>query len=135
LGLIFKVIKNKTNVNPYLSTKPSASYKNVALWLVLCLLFAQWLGYTHAISHSGIQTEAISSNNSLKSYSGCFDHQQAGHSCALLDAGTLGASLTAPFFQITSIAPPSFILVNLMRFGFQQAFVALFSSRAPPALH
>jgi len=122
-------------VNPYLSIKPSASYKSVALWLVLCLLFAQWLGYTHAISHSGIQTEALSSNNSLNSYSGCFDHQQAGHSCALLDAGTLGASLTAPFFQITSIAPPSFILVNLMRFGFQQAFVALFSSRAPPAHH
>jgi hypothetical protein len=82
LGFILKVIKNKTSVNPYLSPKSSGSYKSVALWLVLCLLFAQWLGYTHAISHSGIQTEAISSNNSLKSYSGCFDHQQAGHSCA-----------------------------------------------------
>jgi hypothetical protein len=122
-------------VNPYLSIKPSASYKSVALWLVLCLLFAQWLGYTHAISHSGIQTEALSSNNSLNSYSGCFDHQQAGHSCALLEAGTLGASLTVPFFQISATALPSFILANLMRFGFQQRFVALFSSRAPPAHH
>jgi len=102
---------------------------------VLCLLFAQWLGYTHAISHSGIQTEAISSNNSLNSYSGCFDHQQAGHSCALLEAGTLGASLTVPFYQITATALPSFVLANLMRFGFQQRFVALFSSRAPPAHH
>jgi hypothetical protein len=135
LGLILKVIKNKTSVNPYLSTKSSGSYKKVALWLVLCLLFAQWLGYAHAISHSSIQPEVISSNNSLISYSGCFDHQQAGHSCALIEAGTLGATLTVPFFQITAVAPPSFILANLMRFGFQQVFVALFSSRAPPALH
>jgi hypothetical protein len=98
-------------------------------------LFAQWLGYAHSISHSALQTEVISSNSSQNSYIGCFDHQQAGHSCALLEAGTLGASLTVPFFNITAIAPPSFILVNLMRFGFQHAFVALFSSRAPPALH
>jgi hypothetical protein len=98
-------------------------------------LFAQWLGYAHSISHSALQTEVISSYSNQNSYIGCFDHQQAGHSCALLEAGTLGASLTVPFFHITAIALPSFILVNLMRFGFQHAFVALFSSRAPPALH
>jgi hypothetical protein len=135
LGLILKATKNKTSVNPYLSTKSSGSYKKIALWLVLCLLFAQWLGYAHSISHSALQTEVISSNNSPSSYIGCFDHQQAGHSCALLEAGTLGASLTVPFFQITATALPSFVLANLMRFGFQQRFVALFSSRAPPAHH
>ncbi|MCE2871011.1 MAG: hypothetical protein LW714_06320 [Oxalobacteraceae bacterium] len=117
-------------------TKPPGSPPQVAaLWLVFCLLFAQWLGYAHAINHAGTQSEPLVSQSAQNSYAGCFDHQHAGHSCTLLEAGTLGASLTAASFQITAIAPPYFIVASAMCFGFQQIFIALFSTRAPPAHH
>jgi len=117
-------------------TKPPGSpTRAAALWLVVCLLFAQWLGYSHAINHAGTQSEPLVSQSTPNSYSGCFDHQHAGHSCTLLEAGTLGASLTPTNFEITVLALPCFIVASAMCFGFQQIFVALFSTRAPPAHH
>ena len=104
----------------------------MAWWLVLCLLFSQWLGYAHAINHAGLQTESLVNQHSSISYTGSFDHKQASHSCASFDAGTLGASLTVPFYDSHVIAPKTISIVTKHFSGWQQLVNAPFSSRAPP---
>ena len=112
--------------------KPFSRQARLALWLVLCLMFSQWLGYAHAINHAGLQTEPLLKQHCHIAYNAGFDHQQANHSCASFDAGTLGASLTVPFFDNRVIAPLTITIVAKQRSGWQQLVNAPFSSRAPP---
>lgn len=104
----------------------------MAWWLVLCLLFSQWLGYAHAINHAGLQTESVFSQHRQITYNGSFDHQQANHSCSSFDSATLGASLTVPFYDSHVIAPKTISIVTKHFSGWQQLVNAPFSSRAPP---
>lgn len=108
----------------------------IALWLVMCLLFAQWLGFAHAISHAGLKPEITSSQVlAADKASLVFDHQKASNSCASLDAATLGASLhSAPVLALLLTLSPSRIDCALLN-PWQQSFIALFSSRAPPLFH
>lgn len=108
----------------------------IALWIVLCLLFAQWLGFAHAISHAGTKPEITSNQFATadKTFF-VFDHQKASSSCAALDAATLGASLhSAPALPLLLTLPPTNIDCALHN-PWQQPFIALFSSRAPPLSH
>jgi hypothetical protein len=104
----------------------------MAWWLVLCLLFSQWMGYAHAINHAGLQTESVFNQHRQISYNSGFDHQQANHSCASLDASSLGASITLPFYDSRVIAPKTIRIVAKPPSGWQQLVNTPFSSRAPP---
>lgn len=108
----------------------------MALCLVLCLLFAQWLGYAHAISHAGVKTEALSTQTSLSiSTSYAFDHQTASNACTSLDAATLGASLHSPTFLPPLLTGAALMAEAIPQYGWLQPFTAHFSSRAPPHCH
>ena len=107
----------------------------LSLILALSLLFVQWLGLAHAVSHANLnagtavqQTEFSFSSGSL------FDHQKSASICALLDAATLGAALHTP-----AVIAPIFAAIPLHHpavygSGWTEPFRAYFSSRAPPFL-
>lgn len=108
----------------------------IALWVALCLLFAQGLGYAHAISHAGSKTETLISQASPASASTpALDHKQASSACAMLEAATLAAGLHSPsllpLIQTLPVPDSDSIAMNL----WQQSFAAFFSSRAPPLFH
>ncbi len=108
----------------------------IALWVAICLLFAQWLGYAHAITHAGLKSESASVQVlSADKTSIVFDHQKASNACAALDAATLGAGLhSAPVLALLLTLPPSKIACAVST-PWQRPFIALFSSRAPPLSH
>lgn len=108
----------------------------IALWIAICLLFAQWLGYAHAINHAGLKSENASVQViSADKASVVFDHQKASNACAALDAATLGAGLhSAPALPLSLTLSPAKIDCAVVN-SWQQSFIALFSSRAPPSLH
>lgn len=116
------------------------SRATIALWVVVCLLFAQWLGFAHAIGHAGLKADAISEaiyvqSLSVDKTSPVFDHQKASNACAALDAATLGAGLhSAPILALLLTLSPSKIDCAVHN-PWQQSFIALFSSRAPPFFH
>jgi len=112
----------------------------IALWVAVCLLFAQWLGFAHAIGHAGLKYDATSEAISVSSISAdkapsVFDHQKTSNACAALDAATLGAGLhSAPVLALLLTLSPSKIDCAILN-PWQQSFAALFSSRAPPFFH
>ena len=108
----------------------------LALWLALCLMFAQWLGYTHAIAHAGAKAESLISQSAQSGQSiSSFDHQAASNACASLDAAALGASLHSPAFMPLLALLADTIQSTSHPAGWLQHFIALFSSRAPPLHH
>ncbi len=118
----------------------------IALWVALCLLLAQWLGYAHAIGHPGLTAEPRVSQISTSaqfsaadpasdSITSAFDHQKSLNACAALDAATLGASLHSPPVLAIFLTLPSATADTTCLSVWQQSFAALFSSRAPPLLH
>ena len=108
----------------------------IALWVAICLLFAQWLGYAHAITHAGLKSETVSVQAlTADKTSVVFDHQKASNACVALDAAALGAGLhSAPVLALLLTLSPSSIACALST-PWQQPFIALFSSRAPPQSH
>ncbi len=107
-----------------------------ALWVAMCLLFAQWLGYAHAISHAGLKSDTASVQSvAADKASVVFDHQKASTTCAALDAATLGVGLhSAPALAALLTFSDSNADCAFLS-PWQQSFVALFSSRAPPFSH
>lgn len=104
----------------------------MALWIALCLLFAQGLGYAHAISHGAPKPETTFQGTSVDKVTLVLDHQKASNACAALDAATLGAGLpsASPLALLLTLSPSR--VVCALPSPWQQSFVALFSSRAPP---
>lgn len=101
------------------------------LLLVLSLLFAQWLGASHAIAHAS-QNVVISVTNAEPAVGDTFDHQKSSSFCSLFDAAALGAAV-----HTTPCTDPSFFNPSLheqSRFSASwiQPFNVFFSSRAPP---
>ena len=114
---------------------PARASAWAVLWLVLSLLFTQWLGYAHAVGHAGARTEALSSQGPSGLQSLSFDHQKAGSTCASLDAATLGASLHNAAFVLLLLPAAAALAAAIAKPSWLQAFTALFSSRAPPSRH
>ena len=124
----------------YLSTDHRSSHYRssalIALWVSFCLLFAQWLGYAHAISHAGSKSETASVQIlAADKTTIVFDHQKASNACAALDGATLGAGLhsTPALALFLTLSAPKADCTILT--PWQQSFAALFSSRAPPLFH
>lgn len=115
---------------------PPRRNARIVVWLALCLLFAQWLGYSHAIAHAGTKAETLISQADLSGASiSSFGHQAAGNVCAALDAAALGASLHSPAFVPLLAVLSEAIADTPLPAGWRQPFTALFSSRAPPSHH
>ena len=101
----------------------------LALTLMLSLLFAQWLGFGHAVAHgNGLPEVKQAAAKAL----GLPDHSKASGACAALDAATLGAGLpTADFIPAFAVLDHGPVTLPL-RTGWHRLFTAHFSSRAPP---
>lgn len=104
--------------------------------LVLCLLFAQWVGYAHAIAHWHGQGSAAAhwqkGERIADAGNGLFDHQKASGACVALDAATLGAGPCSSGLALPALHAPQQPPVTLAEPSWRPAFSALFSTRAPP---
>jgi hypothetical protein len=104
----------------------------IAILVALALLFAQWVGLTHRISHAQLQAQEYSAVTPSADDSGDNTDGSARHSCAAFDAATVGDLVhIAPF-----IAP---LLASAQVLALWAAFISwdapltrYFSSRAPP---
>lgn len=100
--------------------------------LLLSLLFAQWLGHTHAFAHGGAGSDVMQSADASSSPDGLFEHTKSAGNCAAFDAATLGLALHAaappPLLSLPAGSPSSLPL----RSGWHRLFTAHFSTRAPP---
>ena len=100
--------------------------------LVVAILFAQWVGVVHRVVHGTGQprgaVSAVSTTAPLLPDWVNF----ASHSCAELDAATLGAALSRAVFSMP-IVPHVYEAAQPVTFSSWVApFVCRFSSRAPP---
>ena len=123
----------------YSQTRISNLNRTQAAWLsltlALSLLFVQWLGLAHAVSHANLNAGVAVEQTEFSFSSGSvFDHQKVASICALLDAATLGAALHTP-----AVIAPIFAAIPRHHLaasgsGWTEPFRAYFSSRAPPLL-
>ena len=108
----------------------------IGAMLVLCLLFAQWVGYAHAIAHGHVQGNAAAHLSKAERVAdagkGLFDHQQASSACIALDAATLGAGLCSNDLALPAVHAPRLPAVTLIDQRWLPVFSAHFSTRAPP---
>ncbi len=102
------------------------------LMLVVCLLFAQWLGTAHAISHASLNNNGVTIEQVESAAAGGWDHQPSARSCVLLDAATLGAALHTPAILAPVLAAVCLHQQTANGTDWAQTFLAYFSSRAPP---
>ncbi len=106
--------------------------------LVLCLLFAQWVGYAHAIAHwhgqgnAGAHLQKAERIAIADATTGLFDHQKASGACVALDAATLGVSLCSSALTLPAIHQPPLLQAMPAAPFWLPAFSPLFSPRAPP---
>lgn len=105
----------------------------LSLILALSLLFAQWLGLTHAVTHANFNSGIAVEQTEFSFVSG-FDHQKSASICSLLDAATLAAALHTP-----AVVAPIFAALPLHDYtasgsSWTEPFRLFFSSRAPPLL-
>jgi hypothetical protein len=99
----------------------------IAILLAMALLFAQWVGQHHRISHAGLQQQA--NVTSIADSSGGND---LNHSCAAFDAATVGDSINSiPF--VTPLVTSAHVLALWAAFiSWDAPLITCFSSRAPP---
>jgi hypothetical protein len=108
-------------------THRTAALLSVAL--MLSLLFAQWLGYGHAIAHADGLNEATRLESARSSVA---DHPKTSAACAAFDAATLGAGVHSPALTLATLPAPTWVPVVALPTGHSPAFFGHFSSRAPP---
>ncbi len=96
---------------------------------MLSLLFAQWLGYTHAVAHAGLVSEALVAELPTD---GTLNHSQAAGSCAAFDAATLGAGMHSDVPALVVVRQGVARCAPLAPASAPSRFLARFSSRAPP---
>lgn len=124
----------------------------IAAMLVIAMLCAQWVGMAHRISHadrlgamgllagdsSGYAQENLAADGSARAgaASSAFETQtnagEEAHSCALLDAASLGAGIHSRPFQLLPIPGAQVLALWAAFASWQSPFTCHFSSRAPP---
>ncbi len=104
-----------------LSLRPRARSRQVwlILFLVVALMASQWIGVMHRVAHSGL---IHTSDESLS------------HSCAALDAATLGHAMVPAAIVIPALAAQFEIAQRIAFRSWSVPFFPCFSSRAPPAI-
>jgi hypothetical protein len=104
----------------------------IAILVALALLFAQWVGLTHRISHAQLQAQEYSSATRSGDDSSSGNDGSAHHSCAAFDAATVGDLVhLAPF--IAPLLTSAHMLASWAAFiSWDAPLTRYFSSRAPP---
>lgn len=107
---------------------PSA--KLLAFLLACSLLIAQWTGLQHRVVHAHLLAGSIHSISDSSDNEASDKHLV--HSCLLLDATAIGASLPCSDYRpawLNYTPPPTAVLPPV---SWQALFTRQFSSRAPP---
>lgn len=107
------------------------------VWLIASVLFAQWLGFQHAIAHAQLAsygpaldyTQQVTVAKAIG-----LEHHHLSKPCAVYDAATLGATLPATPLQLTPLLSRAVNLISPTPPTWQAVCTALFRSRAPPLL-
>lgn len=113
-------------------SQPDRRRPRLALLLVLCLLFAQWLGLGHAVAHGNGLPDAGKISKVSAQAGSPIEHQKSAGNCAAIDAATLGAGVPMADFAVTLAPLADQPAVLPLRHGWHRLFTAHFSSRAPP---
>jgi hypothetical protein len=100
----------------------------IAMLVAAALLFAQWAGLNHKISHAKLQQHYTH----VAAIADIGGDQDPKHSCAAFDAATVGDSIhITPF--ITPLVTSAQVLALWAAFiSWDAPVTAYFSSRAPP---
>ncbi|MDQ9169082.1 hypothetical protein Q8A64_01525 [Oxalobacteraceae bacterium R-40] len=104
----------------------------VALLLACSLLIAQWAGLQHRVAHAQLQSTSIVTAEVDRSADDAPDNHLF-HSCVLLDASAMGASLPTGKFVPLVLSNTSLPITVLPLVSWQALFTRQFSSRAPPS--
>lgn len=124
----------------------------IAAMLVIAMLCAQWVGMAHRISHADKvgamnllagDSSANAEENLAADSSGtaavalpAFEPQtgssEEAHSCALIDAASLGAGIHSRPFQLLPMPGVQVLALWAAFASWQSPFTCHFSSRAPP---
>jgi hypothetical protein len=105
--------------------------KLLALLLMGSLLLAQWSGLQHRVAHAWLLPADIVHSESERSDQETPD-KSFSHSCALLDAATVGACLASAKYVPPLLSSLSLPISVLPMASWQALFTPQFSSRAPP---
>jgi hypothetical protein len=111
------------------AARPSLSTRIViAILVAAALLFAQWAGLNHKISHAKLQ-QYITHAAAIADIA---DDENPGHSCAEFDAATVGDTIhIVPF--VTPLVTSAKVLALWAAFiSWDAPVTTYFSSRAPP---
>jgi hypothetical protein len=109
------------------AARPASSRIVIALMLAVALLFAQWTGLKHRISHASLQYQQIHASSIDDT-----GDNDAGHSCAAFDAATVGDTLHFLPFIIPLIRSAQVLALWAAFTSWDAPLTTCFSSRAPP---
>jgi hypothetical protein len=103
-----------------------------AILLAIAMLFVQWVGLNHRISHSALQQQLHSSpmNPVLANVDGGTSDKL--HSCALFDAATVADLLHMPPVAGTLLTGAQVLAQWAAFISWHAPLLTCFSSRAPP---
>ncbi|MFZ6757202.1 hypothetical protein ACO0K9_08265 [Undibacterium sp. Ji50W] len=129
---------------PSLSSSKNNSKRYLLLFLLSALLFSQWLGFAHRMSHAGwaegnapvVLSQQASNATSLIDtlWPNSKDDSSTQHSCALYDAACVAEYLHLLPEQIVLLDGHALASSNTSSTGWQALLRVPFSSRAPPVL-
>jgi hypothetical protein len=101
----------------------------LALLLATALLFVQWAGLSHRISHSTLQQQLIGAPALTNADGGAPDKL---HSCLLFDAATVADMLHIPPALATPLTGAEVLAQWAAFISWRAPLLTCFSSRAPP---
>jgi hypothetical protein len=99
----------------------------LAVFLAIALLFVQWIGLNHRISHRALQQQLVSAPANTDG--GTPDKP---HSCAAFDAATVADLIHMPPLAAPLITGAQVLAQWAAFTSWQAPLVTCFSSRAPP---
>lgn len=109
-----------------------SKYDLTVLLLAVALLFAQWAGLQHRVSHARLQAHGqIAKHISYRVP--VDDDSNTSHSCAAFDAATIGDSVHLVPFVAPLLANGRWLALWAAFISWDASFFSNFSSRAPPS--
>ena len=115
-------------------TASHTDYKFAAILLAVALLFAQWTGWQHRISHARLQAHGQAANLISLDASVDDDSSGAGHSCIAFDAVAIGDCVHLVPFVAPRPARVHLLALWVAVISRDAPFFSHFSSRAPPSM-
>lgn len=111
--------------------RPTGTRIVTALAVMVALLFAQWLGFAHRISHAQLQ-QMQQQFSAASQTDNNDDGNSVHHSCAAFDAATVGDTVCIAPFIAPLLASAQVLALWAAFISWDVPVVPWFSSRAPP---